>query len=117
MDTIKLLKDGEFSVSLKEGTEVQMPEYDGQEEIEVFSTWVKAKWTRISLSVSLKKMSKIDDLAFYEHIDVSHSRGDLTVRNDVDGETLDILLSWDIISQHLYQYCLDEQVDEIIFKA
>ena len=115
MDTIKLLKDGEFSVSLKEGTEVQMPEYDGQEEIEVFSTWVKAKWTRISLSVSLKKMSKIDDLAFYEHIDVSHSRGDLTVRNDVDDKALLVLLKNGVIMPDVYEYFKHSQVDEIVF--
>jgi hypothetical protein len=114
--SIKQLKDGEFGVSLKEGTEVQMPEFDGQEEIEIFSTWVKAKWTRISLPVSNKKLSKINDLGFYQHIDVtSNGLFDLTVRNDVDDETLEILESWNIISKHLYEYCVENQVDEIIF--
>ena len=114
--SIKQLKDGEFGVSLKEGTEVQMPEFDGQEEIEIFSTWVKAKWTRISLPVSNKKLSKINDLGFYQHIDVtSNGLFDLTVRNDVDDETLEILLSWNLISKHLYEYCVENQVDEIIF--
>ena len=114
--SIKQLKDGEFGVSLKEGTEVQMHEFDGQEEIEIFSTWVKAKWTRISLPVSNKKLSKINDLGFYQHIDVtSNGLFDLTVRNDVDDETLEILESWNIISKHLYEYCVENQVDEIIF--
>ena len=114
--SIKQLKDGEFGVSLKECTEVQMPEFDGQEEIEIFSTWVKAKWTRISLPVSNKKLSKINDLGFYQHIDVtSNGLFDLTVRNDVDDETLEILLSWNLISKHLYEYCVENQVDEIIF--
>ena len=114
--SIKQLKDGEFGVSLKEGTEVQKPEFDGQEEIEIFSTWVKAKWTRISLPVSNKKLSKINDLGFYQHIDVtSNGLFDLTVRNDVDDETLEILESWNIISKHLYEYCVENQVDEIIF--
>jgi len=142
--SIKQLKDGEFGVSLKEGTEVQMPEFDGQEEIEIFSTWVKAKWTRISLPVSNKKLSKINDLGFYQkakwtrislpvsnkklskindlgfyqHIDVTSSGvggKDLTVRNNVDDETLEILESWNIISKHLYEYCVENQVDEIIF--
>jgi len=114
--SIKQLKDGEFGVSLKECTEVQMPEFDGQEEIEIFSTWVKAKWTRISLPVSNKKLSKINDLGFYQHIDVtSNGLFDLTVRNDVDDETLEILESWNIISKHLYEYCVENQVDEIIF--
>jgi len=115
---IKQLKDGEFGVSLKEGTEVQMPEFDGQEEIEIFSTWVKAKWTRISLPVSNKKLSKINDLGFYQHIDITSSGvggKDLTVRNDVDDETLEILESWNLISKHLYEYCVENQVDEIIF--
>ena len=114
--SIKQLKDGEFGVSLKEGTEVQKPEFYGQEEIEIFSTWVKAKWTRISLPVSNKKLSKINDLGFYQHIDVtSNGLFDLTVRNDVDDETLEILESWNLISKHLYEYCVENQVDEIIF--
>ena len=115
---IKQLKDGEFGVSLKEGTEVQMPEFDGQEEIEIFSTWVKAKWTRISLPASDKKLCKIRDLGFYQHIDINCSGvggKDVTVRNDVDDETLEILESWNLISKHLYEYCVENQVDEIIF--
>ena len=116
--SIKQLKDGEFGVSLKECTEVQMPEFDGQEEIEIFSTWVKAKWTRISLPASDKILSKIEHLGFYQHIDVTSSGvggKDLTVRNNVDDETLEILESWNLISKHLYEYCVENQVDEIIF--
>lgn len=116
--SIKQLKDGEFGVSLKEGTEVQMPEFDGQEEIEIFSTWVKAKWTRISLPASDMKLSIIRVLGFYQHIDINCSGvggKDVTVRNDVDDETLEILESWNIISKHLYEYCVENQVDEIIF--
>ena len=116
--SIKQLKDGEFGVSLKEGTEVQKPEFDGQEEIEIFSTWVKAKWTRISLPASYPKLSKIRDLGFYQHIDINCSGvggKDVTVRNDVDDETLEILESWNLISKHLYEYCVENQVDEIIF--
>ena len=115
---IKQLKDGEFGVSLKEGTEVQKPEFDGQEEIEIFSTWVKAKWTRISLPASDKILSKIEHLGFYQHIDINCSGvggKDVTVRNDVDDETLEILESWNLISKHLYEYCVENQVDEIIF--
>jgi len=116
--SIKQLKDGEFGVSLKEGTEVQKPEFDGQEEIEIFSTWVKAKWTRISLPASDKILSKIVHLGVYQHIDINCSGvggKDVTVRNDVDDETLEILLSWNLISKHLYEYCVENQVDEIIF--
>jgi hypothetical protein len=111
---IKKLKDGEFGVS----EDAETVKYDGQEEVEVFSTWVKAQWTRVSLPASDAKLSKINDLGFYQHIDVTSSGvggKDLTVRNDFADETLEILLSWDLISKHLYEYCVENQVDEIIF--
>ena len=122
--SIKPLKEGEFGVSLKEG--VHQSEYDGEEEIEIFSTWVKVKWTRISLPTSAKQMYKLKELgtatppsgyrAGVPKIDItSSSDKGLTIRNDVDSLTLGILLSWNIISEHLYQYCVNEQVDEIIF--
>ena len=49
---IKQLKDGEFGVSLKE--DADSVKYLPEEEVEIWSTWVKAKWTRASMPVPNK---------------------------------------------------------------
>jgi hypothetical protein len=118
MDTIKPLTDGEFNVSLKD--DVQPVEFTGSEEIEVFSTWVKAKYTRVAFKATKAMDSEIKRLSFYQHIDLSTTGvggRDLSVRNDVDDEMLDILYHNEVISRPLYEYCLRNQVDEIIFLA
>mgnify|MGYP003653839306 FL=1 len=118
MNTIKPLTDGEFNVSLKD--DVQPVEFTGSEEIEVFSTWVKAKYTRVALKATKAMDTDIRRLASYGRIDVTTTGvggRDFTVRNDVDDKSLDILLHNEVISRPLYEYCLRNQVDEIIFLA
>lgn len=118
MMTVKALQDGEFNVSLAD--DVQPDTFTGLEEIEIFSTWVKAKYTRVSLNSSKSIDTDIRRLASHGRIDVTSSGvggKDWIVRNDVDDATLAILWHNEVISKSLYEYCLRNQVDEIIFLA
>ncbi len=119
MMTVKALQDGEFNVSLAD--DVQPDTFTGSEEIEIFSTWVKAKYTRVSLKSSRSIDTDIRRLASTDgRIDVTSSGvggKDWIVRNDVDDATLRILWYNEVISKSLYEYCLRNQVDEIIFLA
>jgi hypothetical protein len=114
--TVKALQDGEFGVSLED--DLQPNKFTGSEEIEVFSTWVKSKFTRVSLDSNIKMRRALRDLAFDEIIDLSTcgvGGQDYRVRNDVDDLVIKALWKKGIITKSLYDYCLSNQVDEIIF--
>ena len=113
MDTIKQLKDGEFGISLKE--DADSVKYLPEEEVEIWSTWVKAKWTRASVPVPNKKIETLKHLGFHKLLDIKEL-GSVTVRNDVDDATLDVLLKNNVITKDLYEYFVHYQVDEIIFR-
>jgi len=116
--TVKTLQDGEFNVSLAD--DVQPDTFIGSEEIEIFSTWVKAKYTRVSLKCTKSIDTDIKRLASWGRIDVTSSGvggKDWIVRNDVDDATLNILWHNEVISKSLYEYLLRNQVDELIFLA
>ena len=117
---IKPLKDGEFGVSLKEDAET-VKHLPG-EEVEIFSTWVKAKWTRASMPVSDNKLGTLKRLGFIGDINVKGYGADwkddvvpLTVLNDVDDATLEVLLKNNVITKDLHEYFVQNQVDEITF--
>ena len=112
MDTIKQLKDGEFGVSLKE--DADSVKYLPEEEVEIWSTWVKAKWTRASVPVPNKKIGTLKHLGFHKLLDIKELDS-VTVRNDVDDATLDVLLKNNVITKDLHEYFVHYQVDEIIF--
>jgi hypothetical protein len=117
---IKPLKDGEFGVSLKE--DVETVKHLPKEEVEIFSTWVKAKWTRASMPVSDNKLGTLKHLGFIGEINVKGYGSDwkddvdpLTVLNDVDDATLEVLLKNNVITKDLHEYFVQNQVDEITF--
>jgi hypothetical protein len=119
MDTIKPLTDGEFGVSLKEDAG-SVKYHSTQGEVELHSTWVKAKWTRASLPVSNQTMGCLKRLGGHQLIDITSSGvggKDFTVRNDVDDKALLVLLKNGAIRRDVYEYFLHSQVDEIIFLA
>ncbi len=109
---IKQLKDGEFGVSLKEDAETV--KYLPEGEVEIWSTWVKAKWTRASMPVPNKKLGTLKHLGLHKLLDIKE-HDSVTVRNDVDDATLDVLLKNNVITKDLYEYFVHYQVDEIIF--
>ena len=113
IDTIKQLKDGEFGVSLKE--DADSVKYLPEEEVEIWSTWVKAKWTRASVPVPNKKIGTLKHLGFHKLLDIKELDS-VTVRNDVDDATLDVLLKNNVITKDLHEYFVHYQVDEIIFR-
>ena len=117
---IKPLKDGEFGVSLKE--DVETVKHLPEEEVEIWSTWVKAKWTRASMPVSDNKLETLKRLGFIGEINVKGYGADrkddvdpLTVLNDVDDATLEVLLKNNVITKDLHEYFVQNQVDEITF--
>ena len=117
MDTIKPLKDGEFGVSLKEDAG-SVKYHSTQGEVELHSTWVKAKWTRASMQVRNNYMGTLKRLGGWQEIDITSSGvggKDWTVRNDVDDKALLVLLKNGVIMPDVYEYFKHSQVDEIVF--
>ena len=117
MNTIKPLKDGEFGVSLKEDA-ASVKYHSTQGEVELHSTWVKAKWTRASVQIRNHYMGTLKRLGGHQMIDITSSGvggKDWTVRNDVDDKALLVLVKNGVITRDVYEYFLHSQVDEIVF--
>tara|TARA_R100000544_G_C2191219_1_gene41806 strand:+ start:293 stop:634 length:342 start_codon:yes stop_codon:yes gene_type:complete len=113
MMTVKALQDGEFGVLLNDP--IQPVKFEGKEDIEVFSTWVKSKWTRIAMPIdheSRRKLIKYKPAQF-----LNTFSNDLVVRNDIDDVVLHNLHAKNFISWDILQYCLRHQVDEIVFRG
>ena len=111
--TVKALKDGEFGVSLEDS--IQPVKFDGEEDVEIFSTWVKAKWTRVAISIDDETRRNLVKFPNAQYLSLQ-SR-DLVVRNDIDDVALDTLRLKNFISWDIHQYCKRNQGDEIVFRG
>jgi len=113
MSTVKALEDGEFGVSLEDS--IQPVKFDGEGDVEIFSTWVKAKWTRVAVSIDDETRKKLVKFPSAQYLSLQSS--DLVVRNDIDDIALDTLRLKNFISWDIHLYCKRNQVDEIIFRG
>jgi len=62
-----------------------------------------------------KKIGTLKHLGFHKLLDIKELDS-VTVRNDVDDATLDVLLKNNVITKDLHEYFVHYQVDEIIFR-